>query len=96
MCHKNNDFFFNTIKEYIVNEYQDKQPVGYNLNIKEWQCNDFQGQYPQQQNGFDCGVYSLKCVRSLCQNTFPFYKPEDIYYIRRQIMFEIYKQKIMF
>ena len=52
--------------------------------------------YPQQDNGYDCGVFMLMGIRDILRGNQWSYNQADIRYKRIQTAFEILEEKLMF
>ena len=88
--------FFNIIKKYMEDEYNNQKPKDYALNLDEWECKAFEKEYPQQPNGYDCGVYTLKCVELISNDVFPDKEKFGcISEIRKKILLSLMQGKIV-
>ena len=83
---QNKNHFFKTMRQYLYDEYKDKIN-GNNLNLNEW-INE-NGAIAQQQNGNDCGVFTVKCAQSISNGSLPTFTQRDIPYFRQRIMIDI-------
>ncbi len=93
----NNAEFFIIIKQYLLDEWKDKLKCDknkYNLNINEWDEYNTE-KYPQQENGFDCGLFTCKCADWLVDDLFPDYKQENMSYFRKRMIVEIIQGKTL-
>ena len=90
--------FFNNMRKYIVDEFQDKlkgDQSKYNLDLKQWKQNNNRSKYPQQQNGVDCGVFTSKCADWISDDLYPDYSQQDMQYFRNRMMVEIIRGKTL-
>lgn len=51
--------------------------------------------YPQQDNGYDCGVYTVKTAEFRARGREPIYTPKDVERLREQMVVEICDKKMM-
>ena len=85
--------FFRIIKQYLKDEHIDKlklNHIKYLLNIQEWKIdNNNNNNYPQQKNGYDCGVFASKCADWISDDMYPDYSQSDMQYFRKRMILEI-------
>lgn len=86
--------FFQNIRKYLLDEYNDKQPKNYNLKLEQWKNKYFgrKEKYPQQLNSYDCGVCVCYCIRCISYDLFPSGLKADDF--RMQMMEEIKNSSI--
>ena len=90
--------FFNIITKYIIDEFQDKlkdDKTKYKLDLKQWKQENHRGKYPQQKNGFDCGVFTAKCADWISDGLYPDYSQQNMQYFRNRMMIEIIRGKTL-
>jgi sentrin-specific protease 1 len=73
-----------------LDEHQDKKNSRYDLT--GWQ-NVTLRDIPQQENGFDCGVFMLKFADFLSLNRKPTFSQTNMKYFRRKLAFDILNKK---
>ena len=83
--------FFRAARRYLMDEYNDKLNSNrrkFKLELSRW-TDKVGSNYPQQQNGFDCGVYTCACANLLSLGLPMQYTPDEITSFRRRMLFEI-------
>lgn len=63
------------------------------LNIKDWK-HEYPSSTPQQNNGYDCGVFACLVAIFLSSNKSLNFSQKDIPFYRKQMMLEIIYEKI--
>jgi len=89
-----NDTCVETLRKYIVDEYIAKKKESYELS--DWQDYTPGSRVPQQNNGFDCGVFMCKYADYSAQNKNFTFNQSDMPFCRRRMILEILKQDIEF
>lgn len=73
-----------TIENFIINVNTNDE------GAKDWKIMEV----PQQENGYDCGIFMLKTIRCLTENK-PFdYSQEQVDYMRKIIVLELKNQML--
>ena len=85
---------FANINRYLHDEALDKLVEGEEWKLASW--NPGQLEVPQQQNGYDCGVFLLEFVRNILEKEKHQQLPENTKYIRERILLEIMDNKIRY
>ncbi|KAK1232586.1 hypothetical protein PQX77_004254 [Marasmius sp. AFHP31] len=84
---------FKMLRAYLDAEHKNKKKTPFDFS--EW--NDYTSEEtPQQENGFDCGVFTCQFLESLSrgEETFNFAQ-NDIPYLRRRMIWEIGSARLM-
>jgi len=91
--------FFVKTRQYLQSEAMDKlkgdEQCAFTKTVQEWECVDHRGEYPQQDNGYDCGVFSSKCADWISDDLFPDYGQQNMEYFRRRMQLEIIRGKTL-
>ena len=89
--------FFTKTQQYLKEEIEDKlkglQASKMMGTLGEWTHLDNRDTYPQQENGYDCGVFSSKCADWISDGLVPKYSQQNMGYFRRRMMLEIIRRK---
>lgn len=83
---------FGIIKDYLFSEnIKKKKEI---IHRYEWNCSSLK-EIPQQANLFDCGIFVCLFAEYICANKKLMFSPDDIYFFRCKIAYEILTQKIL-
>lgn len=74
------------LRQYLEHEAQDK---GVNLNLSQWKIHNPGQKAPQQDNGVDCGVFTLINAHLLGVGKVPSYSQKDIIQARQAITLQL-------
>jgi len=88
--------FFKVIRKYILDEHEDKlkgDQGRFRLNLMEWTDDNNRDRYPQQENGYDCGVFTSKCADWISDDLYPDYSQENMELFRQRMMVDIIRGK---
>mmetsp|Transcript_30402 Transcript_30402/g.48701 ORF Transcript_30402/g.48701 Transcript_30402/m.48701 type:complete len:692 (-) Transcript_30402:58-2133(-) len=88
--------FFKVIRKYILDEHEDKlkgDQGKFGLNLMEWTDDNNRDRYPQQENGYDCGVFTSKCADWISDDLYPDYSQENMELFRQRMMVDIIRGK---
>ena len=102
-----NDTFFSTMRQYLADEYAAHHSGAAPLPADYWSCH-CPANIPRQDNGSDCGVFTLKFADFLSHDT-PLrpaagggsaaaaldFSAADMNYFRNRIALEIQLQRVM-
>ena len=58
--------FLNAALQWLSDELMDKKQMHFDQS--EWKCYHSEAEVPQQQNGFDCGMFVIMCARAIAYN----------------------------
>lgn len=74
--------------QYVCDEFEDKH--GPQVNRHEWQLEVVKKEMvPQQENGYDCGVFTIKLADYLSEGRPLVFTQRDMSYFRQRILLEI-------
>ena len=71
------------MKKWLIDEYLDKKKGEF--NIENWILIDREKHVPQQQNGVDCGMFSIVCADFLSDDLPLDYAQQDMPFFRKKI-----------
>jgi sentrin-specific protease 1 len=86
--------YLNAALQWISDEHLDKKQIL--LDTSEWRCFHQETVVPQQDNGFDCGVFTIMCARAIAYNQpLHSYQQKDMPRYRRMIGRHILRQSLL-
>uniref|UniRef100_A0A060TIE9 ARAD1D46002p n=1 Tax=Blastobotrys adeninivorans TaxID=409370 RepID=A0A060TIE9_BLAAD len=85
------------LREYMILEADRLEPDAHSAHEKIYNSYDIWDEVrcPQQENGYDCGVFTCKTVEVLARNCLVNFSQKDMPAIRRKMAFEIVSKKLM-
>jgi sentrin-specific protease 1 len=80
---------YETLRAYLDAEHRNKKKKPFDFT--GWE-DHFSKSIPQQENGYDCGVFTCQFLESLSRNVESFnFTQKDMPYLRRRMIWEIAK-----
>ncbi|CAH1766611.1 12478_t:CDS:10, partial [Entrophospora sp. SA101] len=77
------------VKEYLINECQNKKGENANLDFNSWAENPRLKKVPQQKNSYDCGVFTLAFIEHISRQAPLLFNQSLLPYFRKKIIYEI-------
>lgn len=77
----------NTLREYVMAEHLDKKKTA--IDLSDWE-DYFDPKTPQQENGFDCGVFTSQFIECLSRKDGRFdFHQRNMPYLRQKMVHDI-------
>lgn len=80
------------LTDYLRNESLDKRKTG--IDLSGWSLENV-ADYPLQDNGSDCGVFSCLTAEFICRNRPIVFRQKHMPYVRRKMAVEIYTGEML-
>ncbi|KDR84787.1 hypothetical protein GALMADRAFT_217849 [Galerina marginata CBS 339.88] len=86
------DRVWKALRSYVEDEHKNKRKT--TINLDDWE-NWAPSSTPQQENGFDCGVFTCQFLEALSRGEESFnFSQKDMPYLRRRMIWEIGNAKL--
>ena len=59
------------------------------FDIDQWTCQQSCDRIPQQQNGFDCGIFTCKLAECVSDDELPNFSQRDCAFLRQKISLQL-------